>query len=583
MSKLYKINEQYAIYRDNESTLFAVSEDGGIILDDKVYSDIVNFLLFKHASLEQIIYNFLLVHPPAVLLRAFKHLCSSKVICPVDSNSELSISENISKLMSEKFKPIFKSLNAIELDQEYSIRSMLEQQSFKLSDLANLSVVVVNDYLDLRLDKINQKFRKKKKKWLLFKPFGKQIMVGPIFSPADNNFCWECLAYRLKMHRPFTYLQDNVKRIIQWPKPIMTELSLNVAIDLLQQRLIDLDYKGITGYSTILSLNLTTGQLDSYQVYKRPQCSKCGIAQKVNYSSLQINAKSPVNDYGGGYRSVSPQKTYLKYQHLVSPVTGIIPNIIEYSQSESALIHNYSSGRNLALQSKSLFWLNNHLRSCNGGKGKSKWQAKTGALCEAIERYSMIYHGQQPCKSSTSFVELGDTAIHPNRCMNFSESQFVNREAINQQCSAFYSLVPVKFDPYHRVDWTSVYSLVDHTIKYLPSAFCYAQYPHDDEKALIAYPDSNGCAAGNTHAEAILQGTFELIERDAAAIWWYNKIPRAEVDLQCIGNDYITSIIQFYKSKGRALYVLDITTDFNIPTFVAISYKLSNGKGAALF
>jgi len=42
---------------------------------------------------------------------------------------------------------------------------------------------------------------------------------------------------------------------------------------------------------------------------------------------------------------------------------------------------------------------------------------------------------------------------------------------------------------------------------------------------------SNGCAAGNTREEAILQGFLELVERDAAAIWWYGEIRRPAIDL----------------------------------------------------
>ena len=46
------------------------------------------------------------------------------------------------------------------------------------------------------------------------------------------------------------------------------------------------------------------------------------------------------------------------------------------------------------------------------------------------------------------------------------------------------------------------------------------------------HADSNGCAAGNTLEEAIVQGFLELVERDAYAIWWYNRLQRAEVDLE---------------------------------------------------
>ena len=45
------------------------------------------------------------------------------------------------------------------------------------------------------------------------------------------------------------------------------------------------------------------------------------------------------------------------------------------------------------------------------------------------------------------------------------------------------------------------------------------------------HADSNGCAAGNTLTEAIVQGFLELVERDSYAICWYNRLQQAEIDL----------------------------------------------------
>ena len=54
--------------------------------------------------------------------------------------------------------------------------------------------------------------------------------------------------------------------------------------------------------------------------------------------------------------------------------------------------------------------------------------------------------------------------------------------------------------------------------------------------------DSNGCAAGNTLAEAIVQGFLELVERDSYAIWWYNRLQRTEVDLGQFDDSYVRDL-----------------------------------------
>jgi len=73
------------------------------------------------------------------------------------------------------------------------------------------------------------------------------------------------------------------------------------------------------------------------------------------------------------------------------------------------------------------------------------------------------------------------------------------------------------------MEWSPVWSLRDNRFRYLPTSTLYFFY-----RGPYPYPaDSNGCAAGNTREEAIVQGFLELVERDAYAIWWYNRLSHA--------------------------------------------------------
>ena len=183
------------------------------------------------------------------------------------------------------------------------------------------------------------------------------------------------------------------------------------------------------------------------------------------------------------------------------------------------------------------------------GRVKTDLQAKTGALCESIERYSAMYHGKT-YSVHAAFKDLAG-AIHPNELMLYSEQQFAEREKINRYASRFYSLIPIPFDEQEEMEWTPVYSLSERKFKYLPTCFCFAQYPAEDETRLYSYPDSNGLAAGNSIEEAILQGFLELVERDAAGIWWYNQIQRPGVDLLSAQNPYFDEILAYYESINR--------------------------------
>jgi len=80
-------------------------------------------------------------------------------------------------------------------------------------------------------------------------------------------------------------------------------------------------------------------------------------------------------------------------------------------------------------------------------------------------------------------------------------------------------------------------------------------------------------AAGNTLEEAILQGFFELVEREAFAIWWYNWLRLPEVDVESFGDEYLASAREYYRRLHRDMWVLDVTGDLGIPVFVALSRR----------
>src|SRR6202012_3676592 len=117
------------------------------------------------------------------------------------------------------------------------------------------------------------------------------------------------------------------------------------------------------------------------------------------------------------------------------------------------------------------------------------------------------------------------------------------------------------------------WSLRDQRFRYLPTSLLYFFYGGEDG---IYNADSNGCAAGNTLQEAIGQGFLELVERDAYAIWWYNRSPRAELDLDQFDDSYVQDLRSQLSDRGRKLWVLDITSDLGVPTYVAILHWMQN-------
>jgi len=457
----------------------------------------------------------------------------------------------------------------------------------KTGESGVLKVVITDDYQRKELRRINEQALETKQPWMLFKPVGVELWLGPLFIPGETG-CWECLKQRLQINHPlgtFFKIQKNTEEDLLKPIAFLPQ-TCQIAAGLAAVEIVKWLYFGKNERLEGKLVTVDTHSLStrSHVLVKRPQCKACGEPGYKPSSAPIILKRKPVPcEIGmGGYRDVPPEDTAEKYLHHVSPITGIMPKLEPYYSIKGSPIYNYSSGRNIALRSKTLFWMNQHIRSGNGGKGKTWAQAKAGALCEAVERYSLAYHDDEPYIIG-SLKELKGDGIHPNTCMNYSETQYRNRETLNGDCSKFYSLVPMPFDESLKMHWTPVYSLNKETFKYLPSCFCYAQYPAEDELNLFSYPDSNGSAAGNSLEEAILQGFLELVERDSVALWWYNMLRMPEVDLPGFNDPYFFRLIEYYKSINRSLYVLDLTADLGIPAFGAISHRLDGGRENIVF
>ena len=265
---------------------------------------------------------------------------------------------------------------------------------------------------------------------------------------------------------------------------------------------------------------------------------------------------------------VAPEVTLERYGHHVSPITGAVTMLERVGPASDGAMHVYLAGHNLARRHRSLDHLRGDLRSMSSGKGSSDIQAKASGLCEGLERYSGVFRGDEP-RRRARLRELGDSVISLNHCLLFSERQYRERDAWNARKS-HYNFVPVPFDPESEIEWTPVWSLTRQEARYLPTAFCYFNYPHPKgEPFCIA--DSNGNAAGNTLEEAILQGFFELVERDSVALWWYNRVRRPGVDLDSFADPYLDRLREYLRGRGRELWVLDLTSDLNVPVFAALT------------
>jgi ribosomal protein S12 methylthiotransferase accessory factor len=485
----------------------------------------------------------------------------------------LNITPTVAAQRLQSTKVAIKSFNSLPSEDLITILKSLHIQ---VADTGDITIVLTDDYLHPQLTEFNQQALKSQSPWILVNPRGTIIWLGPIFHPHKTG-CWECLAHRLRENQPvqrFIHRHKDKSTSFSPPLGFLTstmQTAWGMTATEVFKWIIQGENQRLLG--TLITYDTLTLQHQDHSLIQRPQCSSCGERVNINAGKnkplpiiLAPHKKTFTTD--GGHRYCSPQETLRKYQHLISPITGVVRELQKIPGN--GLTHTYVAKHHFLNIFDDLAGLRQNIGGRSGGKGRTDSQARASGFCEAIERYSGVFQGDE-IRDKSSYQQMGDKAIHPNACMNFSPQQYQSREKWNAECQGWFQKVPVPFDIEREIDWTPIWSLTHQEFKYLPTAYCYYGYPqfHPPD----CWADSNGCATGNTIEEAILQGFMELVERDCVALWWYNMLPKSQVDLDSFQEPYFQNLQEYYQAINRNLWVLDITSDLGIPAFAAISHR----------
>lgn len=564
------------------STVYFMSEQGHFALSGRIYVLLAPLLNGQH-TVDEIVEQlkehtslFGIYH--ALTSLESQHYLTEAADVPNDVAAFWSLQGVDSRVAVSKLQETI-SVTAFGTVKTEPFISALESLNIQVGDEGDFTVVLTDDYLQLGLDEFNSQALHTQKPWMLVKPVGATIWVGPIFVPGQTG-CWQCLAQRLRGNREVETAVGQQKGIAApFPTsrsilPTHLQIGLNLAAAEVAKWMVQGKHEQLEG--KVLTLDLASLSMQHHVLVKRSQCPACGEKAASEYHKpkpvlLESQKKQFTAD--GGHRCFTPEQTLKKYEHHISPITGVV-SALPKRETENSLIHVYSAFHPFGGNFNSLAGLRQSLRHKSAGKGKTDQQSRASGLCEALERYSGVFTGDE-IRIKGIYAQLESAAIHPNTCMQFSANQYQNRQEWNQQHGSC-AWVPEPFDEEKEIEWTPVWSLTHQEFKYLPTAYCYYGYPLPDDHRFCR-GDSNGNAAGNTLEEAILQGFMELVERDCVALWWYNRIKRPAVDLNSFNEPYLLALQEYYQTRNRDLWVLDITSDLDIPSFVAISRRT---KGA---
>ena len=436
----------------------------------------------------------------------------------------------------------------------------------------DLTITLVSDYLERQLAQLNRQRVADKTPWLLVQPSGVFPLVGPVFKPGESA-CWTCLFDRMIRNREIKGFLDRGGAQPVAVSPLVRNTFGQSAI---QFAAVEIAKAIASGFRTdlrdhIASFDLMGATITKHYVAHRPQCPTCGARKLQNPRRAPqpiVNGPSAkLIMTSGGYRTVSSRVTVARYRKHVSPLTGVVKRL-ERIEADLPMNTNFFAQHNFSAPAMSVDQLRSGLSGGSFGKGSTAEQAEASALMEAIERYSGIFQGDE-IRMKRRFADFapGD-AILANDVQLFSEAQFAAR---HEPAGDDSHPIPEPIDPTAKIEWSPAWSLRDQRFRYFPTGLMYFFYRD-------AHTDSNGCAAGNTLQEAIVQGFLELVERDAYAIWWYNRSQRSEVDLSEFDDSYIRDIKTQFTDAGRKLWVLDVTNDLGVPTYVAVMHWIKDGQ-----
>lgn len=247
---------------------------------------------------------------------------------------------------------------------------------------------------------------------------------------------------------------------------------------------------------------------------------------------MELVSRLSQNMYGGK-RIVSPKTTLDNIMHLMSNVNLFkVSNMVQF---EASIFIAYANicGQN----------------STGVGKGMNDDCAKASAIMEMIERYSGRTY-QESRIVRNSFANLSNKALDPKKII-FDYDELYNENAV--------------------IDFVEGYMLNKKTPIMVPAAFAYYAYNCQLIDGKLEYTkggiktvlSTNGLASGNCIEEAILQGLYEVIERDAVFSMWLNKMPTADLENFHGVNEYLDCILSEFEKKGIDIKVKLIKNDID--------------------
>ncbi|MBY0414522.1 MAG: YcaO-like family protein [Bdellovibrionales bacterium] len=475
---------------------------------------------------------------------------------PIDQIEELSI---IKKLLSEEiiiqspgkldlkdFTSLVKGHNylAVNLLLHEQVR-VLEFIAFIEKKIPDCFYVIVDNFL--KLDKDILSVIEDKKNLLFIHLKSEAITIGPMLRDfKEYNKYFEALNHTWTAKK-----WESIGEVISKAK--ISEVAIKAFFD---ELMFFSSFQTFKLKNEILSFSTKDGICCHEIIFS--------ISTKQEKMNLKKEFVSCHNLYmeSNGFRLKSKNEVMDEIQKYVDPIVGLA------DVADEIIINGIPVMR--AFSKLQFLFSEKYLNFYSMGKGVDSTLTRISALAELTERfYSMINSLDLNIKKGKK--NESDQFYFPNDLILYSKKQFLERDTKEMN---YFRKIPALYKG-ESIEWVNVFEIFEEKEYWLPKELCIGNKSANNALFLVT---SNGVAAGSSYLDAIMQGHFESIERDAASIWWYNELQREQLDLESIELDVIKQYLAYCKERLNTFRIIDITTDLETPCYVAVSYRPDEKK-----
>jgi ribosomal protein S12 methylthiotransferase accessory factor len=204
--------------------------------------------------------------------------------------------------------------------------------------------------------------------------------------------------------------------------------------------------------------------------------------------------------------------------------------------------------------------------SVSQGKGLDLDAARASGLMESLEQWH-AEHIEQPLRFTTA-AELA------------ARQRLVDVAGLPR-------LSIGSFHPHRKMLWIEARDLVDGGARWLPYEVVHTDYT-------LPVPPGSGCflttstglASGNDWTEAVLHGLYEVVERDAVALWRAAGPARrrqTRLELDTVEDPACRDLLARFDRAAIAVGVWDASSEIGLPVFVAEIVDRDPDPGRVLY